>query len=425
MGGQPVDEWADLLVLLGDQVYADDSSPVTRERIVAKRRHDPAHERLPPELVDGFEEFTWLYHESWASPWERWFLSVVPSVMIFDDHEMIDDWNMSASWERDIRQEEWWAKHVSGGLMTYWIYQHLGNQEPEEIDADGILAELLAADDGEEVLRAWAERTDEGTPGNDGYRFSFARHLGRTKLVMIDSRNGRVLDDEARAMVGAPEWAWIVEQCAEDVDHLLLGTSLPMFMPGAMHDLEVWDEAVVAGAWGRWPRHLQQRAGEWLRQAADMEDWAAFVRSFDALTDLIAAVGMRPGAPASICVLSGDIHFSYHAEVHFPTGQRVASRVHQLVSSPIRNALRPAERLGMRLCLSRPLTVVGRLLRWSARRRRTALRWRIDHGPEWANCLGQVVLDGRRATVRVEQATAADDRGTPRLDVVFEVELAR
>jgi len=134
MADQPVERWPDLMVWLGDQVYADDSSPVDRERIAERRAATPAHERLPPELVDGFEEFTWLYHESWSSPWERWLLSVVPSVMIFDDHDMIDDWNISDTWVADIRREDWWSDHVVGGLMTYWLYQHLGNLSPDDID---------------------------------------------------------------------------------------------------------------------------------------------------------------------------------------------------------------------------------------------------------------------------------------------------
>ena len=53
-------------------------------------------------------------------------LSVVPSAMIFDDHDMIDDWNTSLSWLDDIRRQPWWQDHVIGGLMSYWVYQHLG-----------------------------------------------------------------------------------------------------------------------------------------------------------------------------------------------------------------------------------------------------------------------------------------------------------
>ena len=45
-----------------------------------------------------------------------------------------------------------------------------------------------------------------------GYRFSFARRLGDVALVVIDARNGRVLEPGKRAMVDDEEWAWIVEQ---------------------------------------------------------------------------------------------------------------------------------------------------------------------------------------------------------------------
>ena len=144
---RPTEQWPHLAVMLGDQVYADDSSPETHERIKARRENEPV-EGLPPELVGGFEEYCWLYHESWAPEVERWFFSVVPTAMIFDDHDMIDDWNISDSWVREIREQPWWSDHVLGGLVSYWIYQHLGNLSPDEIRAEGMLAALGELDDG-------------------------------------------------------------------------------------------------------------------------------------------------------------------------------------------------------------------------------------------------------------------------------------
>ncbi len=38
----------------------------------------------------------------------RWLLSTVPSCMIFDDHDVIDDWNTSAAWLADMRATDWW-----------------------------------------------------------------------------------------------------------------------------------------------------------------------------------------------------------------------------------------------------------------------------------------------------------------------------
>ena len=423
MADQPVERWPDLMVWLGDQVYADDSSPVARERIAERRATTPAHERLPPELVDGFEEFTWLYHESWSSPWERWLLSVVPSVMIFDDHDMIDDWNISDTWVADIRREDWWSDHVVGGLMTYWLYQHLGNLSPDDIDEEGILAALLAADDGEAILRDWAMQSEQFTPVPGGYRFSVARDLGAVKVVVIDSRNGRVLEPGARAIVDDTEWGWIVDQCNVEVDHLLIGSSLPVFVPGAMHDAQRWSEAVIDGAWGHWPG-VQQRWVERLRRAIDMEDWPAFSRSFESLVEMIGALasGRDLPAPASISVLSGDIHFSYHARIHYPVAAGLTAPVHQLVNSPIRNALTPPEKLGMRIAMSPGAALAARALRRSTGLRRTPLRWRMDHGPVWDNCIGKLMFLGRDASVSVERASADAD-GNPVLEVAFVADL--
>ena len=50
-----------------------------------------------------FEEYTRLYWDSWKDPTIRWLLSAVPSAMIFDDHDVHDDWNTSEAWVRKMR----------------------------------------------------------------------------------------------------------------------------------------------------------------------------------------------------------------------------------------------------------------------------------------------------------------------------------
>ncbi|MEO8693947.1 MAG: alkaline phosphatase family protein [Acidimicrobiales bacterium] len=418
MLGQPIEAWPHLVMLLGDQVYADDSSPGARERMRARRAADP--DDLPIDRVADFEEYTWLYHEAWSPEIERWFFSVVPSAMIFDDHDMVDDWNISESWVRDIRRERWWRKHVVGGLVSYWIYQHLGNLSPAEIREEGMLASIAAVDDGGPLLREWAAQSEEFTPVPGGYRFSFYRDLGRVRLVVIDCRNGRVLEKGHRSMLDADEAAWVAAHCRGDFDHLLIATSLPVFVTGALHDLQVWNEAVCDGAWGRPGAWI----GERLRRGLDLEDWPAFIRSFDDLGALLADVGSgRSGpAPATISILSGDIHFSYVAAVHFPEHDRVTSHVHQLVSSPIRNALIPRERAAIRFALSRAGKWIARGLRRGARRRHTDLSWEMTHGPVFANVLGGATFDGRKARVVIEQARATDE-GEPELTVVIDSQL--
>lgn len=420
---RPADEWPELAVFLGDQVYADDSSPVARDRIAERRakRKPDEESTLPPELVGGFEEYTWLYHESWSPEIERWFFSNVPSVMIFDDHEMIDDWNISDVWVKKIREEDWWEDHVTGGLMTYWLYQHLGNLSPDAIRSEGILDALGRVNDGEAILRDWAMRSEEFTPKSGWYGFNFVRDIGRVRLVMIDSRNSRVLEPGQRQMVSDDEWAWIVDACHADVDHLLIGTSLPVFVPGGLHDLQVWSEAMCDGAWGRPGR----RIGEWLRVKADMEDWAAFSRSFDALSDLLHELATGDGhtAPTTISVLSGDIHFSFASEIRFPGDRQAQSRVHQLVGSPIRNALRGHERTAMRLGASRFARYLGRALRRAIGRLPSKLSWRVDLGPVFANTLGELSFDGPSARLEVLQSRPHADGERPQFDRAYELDL--
>ena len=171
--------------------------------------------------------------------------------MIFDDHDMIDDWNTSASWLDDIRQRPWWKDHAVGGFMSYWVYQHLGNLSPKEIRAEGMLDTFVELGDATAALTAWAEEAERasGVPG--GYRFSFYRDLGPVRLVVIDSRTGRVLEPGARSMVDDDEWAWVVEHADVECEHLVLATSVPVNMPGGLHDLEQWDERLCDGAWGK------------------------------------------------------------------------------------------------------------------------------------------------------------------------------
>ena len=47
-----------------------------------------------------YEEYSWLYEESWSDPLIRWLMSTVSVSMQWDDHDMSDDWNISRSWLR-------------------------------------------------------------------------------------------------------------------------------------------------------------------------------------------------------------------------------------------------------------------------------------------------------------------------------------
>ncbi len=311
---QPPHEWPDAVLLLGDQIYADQVSPET-ERLIEERRGrgDASADDPPQGEVADFEEYTWLYREAWSDPATRWLLSTISSAMIFDDHDVHDDWNTSWAWVREMRTVPWWHERILGAYMSYWIYQHLGNLSPAELAENALLADVREAQDAEQILRAFARQAEEEIAGT---RWSYHRDFGRTRLLVLDSRAGRVLAEDRREMLAEQQWAWVEECVTGDFDHLLIATTLPLLLSHGLHHLEAWNEAVCDGAWGR----TAARLGEKIRQAIDLEHWSAFHGSFVRLTDLLheVASGGRGPAPASVIVLSGHVHHAYLAEASFP-----------------------------------------------------------------------------------------------------------
>ncbi|WP_399884503.1 alkaline phosphatase D family protein [Streptomyces sp. BBFR51] len=414
MAADPGGARPDVLLLLGDQVYADEVSDATRHWIAGRR--DLAEP--PGEQVADYEEYTRLYYESWLDPEVRWLLSTVPSCMIFDDHDVIDDWNTSAAWLADMRATEWWQERLLSGLMSYWVYQQLGNLSPDELAADPLYAALRETPDGTDALRAFAKQAD-ADPAS--VRWSYRRDFGRTRVLMVDSRAARVLEEDRRTMLDPGEAAWLREQILDErdsYDHLLIGTSLPWLLPHLVHDVETWNAAMCGGERGaRWARR-----GERIRRGADLEHWAAFPSSFDALADLIAEAGSGPGAPATVSVLSGDVHHAYVAEPSWP-GRAPDARVAQLTCSPVHNSVPLSIRLGFRFGWSAPARALGRRVLRHGRCTPSAVSWRRTGGPWFGNQIMTLTLRGRSARLRLEQARTDRD-GTTTLRTATDRELA-
>jgi hypothetical protein len=410
--------YPDLLFLLGDQVYADEVSPQTQEFIDGRDDRPP---EAPPDQVADFEEYTRLYRESWSDPVIRWLLSTVSTSMVIDDHDMHDDWNISEAWCEQMERMSWWRPRVIGGMTAYWIYQFIGNLSPGELAERRLYQRVLDnRDDAGAVLTEYMEQDDRE---REGKRWSFYRDLGTTRLIVIDVRTGRCLDPGERKIVDDDEWDWITERAGEDeFDHLLLGTSDPYLLSRAFHNLESWNEKVCDGAWGG----LAARWAEKMRQELDFDHWGAFEDSFLRLTRLIEEVGRgasRP-APATIGVLSGDVHHAYFADVAFRREAGVESVVYQGVCSPYRNALNTRERRAIELARTRPIEELTLKLARSVGVRDPGIRWRFAEGPYYDNQVATLKLEGRSSSMKLEKVPRDPEGRDERLELLFERQIS-
>ena len=161
-------------------------------------------------------------------------------------------------------------------------------------------------DDELDLTRALRDLAERAALHPETYRWSYSRDISGNRRVVVDSRAARVLAPDRRDLLDDDELAWLDEQMRGDVKHLFIGTSLPFLLPPGLHYLEAWSEAVGNGAWGK----KSAEYGETLRQAVDLEHWAAFQKAFHAVARMATEVadGKRGKAPDTVTFLSGDVH---------------------------------------------------------------------------------------------------------------------
>lgn len=156
----------DLLMLTGDQIYANNISDDIWQLINHDRmkKFVPAKPRneLPVKLdyskpfgkvtelageggrhARNFSEFAILYMKSIAidngdynNLKIRRVLANIPTYMIFDDHDITDDWNITGSWVEEALSYTSWQDLITDGLIAYWVYQGWGNLNPTLSSSD-------------------------------------------------------------------------------------------------------------------------------------------------------------------------------------------------------------------------------------------------------------------------------------------------
>ena len=392
----------DLLFLLGDQVYVDEGSPETRAKIEARRGTETA----PGREVTDFEEYTWLYQESWREPLIRWLFANVSTSMLWDDHDMSDDWNISHSWVEEMRERAWWHRRAIGCIASYWIYQHLGNLSPRRARRGRDLRAVRGNQHAEEVLFDWAERIEST---GAGARWSFCRDLGGTRAIFVDSRAGRVLDEGApadgrRRGVGLdrrPDRGRLRPPAGRDD-----GALAPLPRPRPARGLE--------------REGLRRRPGR--GRARPPRSCAG------PSTSTTGAASATPSGRCATCSAKSPRRARrrsrprwscWRATSTTPTSARSAGRrarptgkapIYQAVCSPYRNPLSSKEQRVIRAGFSRAFTRVAAALAKPAGAEDPGIRWRLRDGPCFDNQVATLHIDGRDG----DDAPRQDDPRRPR-----------
>ena len=109
-------------------------------------RSPEALELTDREAVDEHNQRQSLLAAMAGSRAMRTLLANVPAYMMFDDHDVTDDWNINPSWLRHVRGKPLGKQIISNALVAYWAFQGWGN-DPGAFDDDFLqqIRDFLAA----------------------------------------------------------------------------------------------------------------------------------------------------------------------------------------------------------------------------------------------------------------------------------------
>jgi hypothetical protein len=254
-------------------------------------------------------------------------LANIASYMVFDDHEVTDDWFLEGGWSQRVITEPLTRRIVQNGLSAFGVFQAWGNL-PTEF---GPLLQRLATVHAGRGLRLpdWAAVgagvlpvVATGAGGQieltGGPRWNYLIEFEAHRLIALDTRSRRsfATANSPPCLVGGAD----------------LATQIPL--PGSPKELTV----LVSGAPVVGHPMLEEVVQPILREVkdagyADYEFWTARADCFEDLLDRLTPF-------RRVLMLSGDVHYGFSVAVHYwnkRTGTTLPAIFVQLCSSALSN----------------------------------------------------------------------------------------
>ncbi len=281
----------------------------------------------------------------------------LPCLMIFDDHDITDDWNLSAQWEETAYGHPFSKRIIGNALIAYLLCQGWGNNP--------------------DVFGALLEKADGfSTTGDDGYldspvqdalidellKFQHWHYVLPTTpaLVVLDTRTRRWRSEMTlKQPSGLLDWEALCELQQELLDH----PSAIIVSPAPIFGVKLIETVQRVFSWLGYPLLV------------DAENWMAHRGA----AQVILNIFRHSRTPGNYVVLSGDVHYSFVYEV-FIRHRKGGPRIWQITSSGIKNEFPPAL-LEWFDRLNRWLYSPRSPLNWLTKRRRMRI---VPHVPEHA-----------------------------------------
>ena len=283
-----------LLVLGGDQVYADEIRCKLKDlRKKMGWSRSALYQQDGPEVQDLLDDFYWnLYLERWQAGAPRTSFAQIPSVTMWDDHDIIDGWGSLDGIENTKLYQ---AMFAAANKYFLLFQRHRGPdtaRPPEYLTAGGHTLGFQVGTFGLLVLDLRSERSGESIMSSESWT---------SALRWIDQRKG----------VSEPD----------GLAHLFVVSSIPVMHPGFQ---------ALQNALGMIPG--QQEAEDDLR-----DHWTAAEHEDERIRLIKRLFGFADRTGTCVTIVSGDVHVAAHGLIEHTrhATRRNQDLIHQLTASGI------------------------------------------------------------------------------------------
>ncbi|PMK03405.1 alkaline phosphatase D family protein [Vibrio sp. 10N.261.55.A7] len=327
------------------------------------------HEELSP--IEGFVE---------GLPNVRRLLAHIPTYMIFDDHDVTDDWNLTRGWEQAAYQHAFSNRIIGNALIGYWLFQGWGN-EPQRFSEEFI----------GDVKGVFDERSLEQhkTLIAKLYKFEQWHYTIETtpKMLVLDTRTRRWRSEsKMNKPSGLMDW----EALTELQQSLLNEPAVVIVSPAPIFGVK-FIEALQKG---------MTTIGQPL--LIDAENWMAHPGSANTLLSIFT----HSKTPSNFVILSGDVHYSFAYDIRLRFSKSSPS-IYQITASGIKNEF-PDPLLKICDVLDRALYSPRSPLNWFTKRKNLKV---YKRDPNYCgerrlvnkSSIGELYLDesGRPSTIQI------------------------
>ncbi|GGA82451.1 hypothetical protein GCM10011369_25540 [Neiella marina] len=315
----------------------------------------------------------------------RRLMAHLPTAMIFDDHDVTDDWNLSARWEQIAYSNPLSKRILGNALLGYYLCQGQGNmlaQVPQQVRQtvqQALTSVGQSAHD--ECLQKLFDKSD----------WSYQWPLD-PPVVVLDTRTQRWRSERSfDKPSGLMDYESIVQlqRQIEQLPAAVLVSPAPVFGVKLIEAIQ----------------HIFTFFGKPLM--VDAESWMAHPGAARALLDMFK----HQHTPERFVILSGDVHYSFVFAVRLRNQfkhQEQSSDVWQITSSGIKNEF-PDRLLRVLDRLNRWLYAPKSPLNWFTKRRDLSISPYLpeqrEKGRRLLNAagIGMVELDDSGAPTRIQQ----------------------